>query len=229
MSRPTIGGVIFDLDDTLFDCTGLLTEPARRRAATVLARSGHLAEADAFHMQVEWSAKLGSTEALREIARLHGFADDVLNEALATYNTPDVPPIAPFPDAVSTLLALKDNGLPLTLVTSGVPERQRAKIERLGLAEFFSKDIGNLFLHDPTAEQQGKGPHLSAAATWMVVTNDRTAVVGDKLDSEIEAGNRLGMVTIHIRLGLPAAPTTPEQKPDYEIDGLAELVDLLSS
>lgn len=230
MKRPATGGVIFDLDDTLFDCSGLLTDPARHRAARVLAREAEkLSETQAVKLQTQWSRELGSTEAIRKIARTHSLPESALTEALSTYNTPDVPPIDPFPDAIPVLCALADSGLALTLVTSGVPERQLAKIDRLGLDRIFSKDIGNLYLHDPSAGAPRKDPYLQQAARWMDLPHDRVAVVGDKLESEIEAGNRLGMTTIWARSGHqhPSSPGSPEQTPDHEINSLSELTALL--
>lgn len=230
MKRPTTGGVIFDLDDTLFDCSGLLTDPARHRAARVLSRESEtLSETQAVTLQTEWSRGMGSTEAIREIARTHSLPESALTEALSTYNTPDVPPIYPFPDAIPVLCALADARLALTLVTSGVPERQLAKIDRLGLDRFFSKTIGNLYLHDPSTGGPHKDPFLQQAALWMDLPHDRVAVAGDKLESEIEAGNRLGMTTIWARLGQedPSSPGSPEQTPDHEIDSLSELTALL--
>jgi FMN phosphatase YigB (HAD superfamily) len=229
MSRPATDGVIFDLDDTLFDCSGQLTAPARRRAAAVLAReAATLSEAEAFRLQTEWSAKTGSTEAIREIARVHALSEAALNEALAIYNTPDVPRIIPFPDAISTLEALKAAELPLTLVTSGVPDRQLAKIDRLGMRPFFSTNSGNLYLHDPSAEGPSKAPYLRQAAGWMALPHDRIAVVGDKPESEIEAGNRLGMTTILMKAAdVVSLPRAPDQTPDFEIDCLGDLTEIL--
>ncbi len=230
MTQTTTGGVLFDLDDTLFDCTGRLTGPARRRAARILARGGeNLSETKAFQLQTEWSEDIGSTEAIREIARTHACQATVLNEALAAYNEPHVPNIQPFPDALPTIEALQRAAIAVSLVTSGSPPRQCAKIERLGLGNVFSADKGNLCLHDPTEDGIDKGPHLRQAARWMGLPHDRIAVVGDKLDSEIEAGNRLGMMTVHVRHGRQgrATPCDASQKPDFEIDTLAELTALL--
>ena len=36
----SLRAVVFDLDDTLFDCTGTLIEASRRRAAEVLVEAG---------------------------------------------------------------------------------------------------------------------------------------------------------------------------------------------
>ena len=35
-----IKAVIFDLDDTLYDCTGMLVEASRRRAAKAMVEAG---------------------------------------------------------------------------------------------------------------------------------------------------------------------------------------------
>ena len=52
--------VIFDLDDTLYDCTGSLMESARRRAARAMVQHGLPVDAErACEMQVELTRRHG--------------------------------------------------------------------------------------------------------------------------------------------------------------------------
>lgn len=58
---------------------------------------------------------------------------------------------------------------------------------------------------------------------------DRTLIIGDKLDSEIEVGNLLGATTIQVRQGKFAGhrPKSANQKPDMVVNNLSELLPLL--
>ena len=57
---PKIKAVFFDLDDTLFDCSGMLVDNARHRAAKAMIKAGlPVDEKKAFAMQVEVFKKLG--------------------------------------------------------------------------------------------------------------------------------------------------------------------------
>ena len=74
----TIRGLIFDLDDTLFDCTGQLTEPARQRASSILARDLPNVHPDHLTtLQRDLSTRAGSTAAIRQIGKRYGIADAV--------------------------------------------------------------------------------------------------------------------------------------------------------
>lgn len=230
-TTPSLGAVIFDLDDTLFDCTGQLTTPARRRAATILSHTYPPSFDKALNLQVELSDYVGSTEAIREVGSRFELPGHIIEHALSAYNEPEVPPIILLSGAEDTLAALKHAGIPVALVTTGSPSRQLRKIKRLGLHHIFSERSGTLFLHDPTKHTPDKAPHLLDASSALGVPPERTAVVGDKLDAEIEAGNRLGMFTIRLRHGrqATATPASAHQIPDAEIDNLPNIVELLIS
>jgi FMN phosphatase YigB (HAD superfamily) len=223
-----IRGVIFDLDDTLFDCTGQLTIPARQRAASILARDTNQAEAELTLRQSDLAETLGSSGAIRAIGSELNLSDNIVDEALASYNRDDVPPIRPFNDAVSTLEALAARGLPLTLVTTGRRNRQLAKVERIGLSTFFSPQA-NLFIHEE-GDHPDKEPQLRAALAATNLAPDQTMSVGDKLDSDIRVGNRIGLITVRFRHGRQKElePEQPLDRPDYDIQRLGDLLEILN-
>lgn len=224
-----IRGVIFDLDDTLFDCTGQLTEPARRRAASVL--SSHTPDAtdhDLTTLQRELSDLLGSSDAIREIGTRYGLTSSVVDEALLTYNRDDVPAIKAYPDATSTLDTLSDQGLILSLVTSGRRSRQFSKVDRLALSAYFEADR-NIFIHEPDKSHPHKDKQLREALASAGLLAEETLSVGDKLDSDIRIGNQLGLITVRIRKGRQRhiEPTDPAEEPAYDIRDLGELIPII--
>jgi putative hydrolase of the HAD superfamily len=87
------------------------------------------------------------------------------------------------------------------LVTSGFRRLQQSKIRALGLAQWFS-----VLLVDAIDEPDRKGKQGLFTLLLDVhhLKPDEVLVVGDNIDSEIEAGNRLGIATVQIlRLGVP--------------------------
>ena len=58
-SGAIVRGVIFDLDDTLFDCTGQLTTPARRRAADILSTHTNQSNSDLVDTQSNLAETIG--------------------------------------------------------------------------------------------------------------------------------------------------------------------------
>ncbi|MDE3001492.1 MAG: HAD family hydrolase [Gemmatimonadota bacterium] len=229
MARRRIDAVIFDLDDTLFDCTGQLTEPARRRAALTLAAAIPDSDAPALQrMQATLADQLSSADSIREIARRHELPADVVEHALSAYNRDQVEDIAPFPDALSTLEELAARRYRLCLVTTGRPERQRRKVDLLGLRGHFSEESGTLVFHDDRRDPE-KDEALQRAVRFFSLSPCRILSVGDKLNSEIAASKRLGMRTARMCSGRQKnqRPRTPEERPDHELSRLTDLLALL--
>jgi putative hydrolase of the HAD superfamily len=125
-----------------------------------------------------------------------------------------------FPGAHDAIDELKARGVKLALVTNGAAGSQRAKIERFALSDRFDhiqiegehgfgKPEERAYLH----AMQALG--VTAAETWMI---------GDNLEWEVVAPQRLGIYAIWIDVhgeGLPEGSTV---KPDRIIRSLTELL-----
>ena len=224
-----IRGIIFDLDDTLFDCTGQLTQPARRRAAQILA-SAHpdLSIETGYQQQVSLSQTHGSSEAIRLIGTRYNIPPNIVKRALSAYNPRNVEAITPFPDVLPTLATLVQRGYQLALVTSGNPNRQREKVRLLGLCNYFFEADNTLILHDDR-KSSDKTPSLTQATRALSLLHVQILCVGDKLTDEIATAKTLGMTTVRMRHGRQKnrVPQTPSEQPDIEIDRISQLLPLL--
>ena len=224
-----IRGIIFDLDDTLFDCTGQLTQPARRRAAQILA-SAHpdLSIEIGYQQQVLLSQTRGSSEAIRILGTQYNIPANIVERALNAYNPPNVEAITPFPDVLPTLATLVQRGYQLALVTSGNPDRQRQKVRLLDLCNYFIEADNTLILHDDR-KSDNKEPSLTLAAKSLSLPHVQILCVGDKLTDEIATAKTLGMTTVRMRHGRQKnrKPQTPSEQPDIEIDRISQLPPLL--
>lgn len=126
-----------------------------------------------------------------------------------------------FPSAIETLEAIRAAGVKMALVTNGSADMQRAKIAQFDLARLFDhvqiegeagfgKPEERAYLH--AMQALGVGP----AETWMV---------GDNLEWEIAAPQRLGIFAIwHDHLGQGLPPGSP-YRPDRIIQAISELLD----
>ena len=224
-----IRGIIFDLDDTLFDCTGQLTQPARRRAAQILA-SAHpdLSIEIGYQQQVLLSQTHGSSEAIRLLGTQYNISSNIVEQALNAYNPRNVEAITPFPDVPPTLATLVQRDYQLALVTSGNPDRQREKVRLLGLCDYFTETDNTLILHD-NRKSGDKEPSLTQAAKALSLPYTQILCVGDKLTDEIATAKALGMTTVRMRHGRQKnrKPQTPSEQPDIEIDRISQLLSLL--
>jgi len=126
-----------------------------------------------------------------------------------------------FPGAHETIDALKAAGVRLALITNGDGPGQRAKIDRFDLARRFDhiQIEGEAGFGKPEAQAYHNAQGAlgtTAAETW---------IVGDNLEWEVAAPQRLGLYAIwhdHAGAGLPAGSTV---KPDRIISALPELLD----
>ena len=125
-----------------------------------------------------------------------------------------------FPGAHEAIDRLKALGVKLALVTNGAADTQRAKVERFELAHRFD--------HIQIEGEHGFGKpdeqaYLHAMAALGVTAPD-TWMIGDNLEWEVEAPQRLGIYAIWMDVhgdGLPEGSTV---KPDRIIRSLTELV-----
>jgi putative hydrolase of the HAD superfamily len=125
-----------------------------------------------------------------------------------------------FPDAHETLDRLKGLGIKLALITNGAAEPQRAKVVRFALEHRFD--------HIQIEGEHGFGkPEERAynhAMEVLGVGPDETWMVGDNLEWEIVAPQRLGIYAIwHDGYGV-GLPRNSPIRPDHITRRLAELL-----
>jgi putative hydrolase of the HAD superfamily len=125
-----------------------------------------------------------------------------------------------FPGAHEAIDQLKALGVKLALVTNGAADTQRAKVERFALAHRFD--------HVQIEGEHGFGkPDERAylhAMDALGVTAPETWMIGDNLEWEVQAPQRLGIYAIWMDVhgeGLPPGSTV---KPDRIIRSLTELL-----
>ncbi|MAF51734.1 MAG: phosphoglycolate phosphatase [Chloroflexi bacterium] len=128
--------------------------------------------------------------------------------------------IAPFPGAIDAVKAFRGAGVRLALVTNGSSAAQRSKIDRFGLERLFDhvqiegefgagKPEPSVYLH--ALERVGGTP----SDAWMV---------GDNLEWEVAAPQRLGIIGIWNDWQGAGLPPESTVRPDRIITSLSELV-----
>lgn len=153
------------------------------------------------------------------IAAKYGFSDTMREAGWQEFKRTEVTePMKGYPD----LHVLKELPVQMFLVTSGFRRLQESKIKALGFAPLFA-GIHIDVIDEP--DRQGKHGIFAAILATHGLKPEEVLVVGDNPDSEIEAGNRLGMRTVQIlRPGVPRSDNARQH-----IHGLAELKGLLVS
>jgi len=224
--KAVIRCVIFDLDDTLYDCFGQRVRPAHRHAAWAMVKAGLKAGVEAVYRARMKAFR--HDPMLRhidpEVCRQFNAADpEAISRAArdAYFNCP-VTKLKLFRGARPLLRYLHARGVKIFVVSFGEPEIQRAKVRALGLED--EPAIDRIFYAD-------RDKLLTKEAAFRKIQQelgfppDEIMVVGDRPMREIRAGNELGMHTVRVRHGEFAAqePRDETEQPDYEIRNISEI------
>ena len=222
-----VKGIIFDLDDTLFDCTGTLAESARKRAAKAMVKAGLKCRWEEAYKKInEFKKKKGpKTDAFQKVVEFFGPKEhSIVKEAIKSYNSEEgIEGIELFPGVKETLASLREE-YKLILVTSGTRVRQQKKIELLGLNHDF-----DLIIIDDLEEQLSKEDRFLAVLKNFKLVPEEVLVVGDRIFSEIKVGNILGMTTVQMLHGAYSGlvPKRGIETPDFRITRIPELIRIL--
>ena len=175
----------------------------------------------------EWRMKLDEARRLTVTggfaalaAEGHTLSEDLAARLANRFTTYREEEMFVFPGAHDAIDELKARGVKLALVTNGAAGSQRAKIERFALSDRFD--------HIQIEGEHGFGkPEERAylhAMQALGVTAPETWMIGDNLEWEVVAPQRLGIYAIWMDVhgvGLPPGSTI---KPDRIIRSLSELV-----
>lgn len=226
--------ILFDLDDTIISAYGrplVAWRKVTREFAPALAPFDSQAVAEEIAAEAlafwgdagrhrTWRQSLQQARRLIVASALPG-RDAAVTEAIADrFTRLRDEEMHLFPGAVETLEELRRLGVRMALITNGDGETQRGKIERFALARHFD--------HIQIEGEHGFGkPEERAyrhALGALQVRPAETWMVGDNLEWEVAAPQRLGITGIWFdgeRKGLPAE--TPAQ-PHRIITSLRELL-----
>lgn len=225
-TKPLIRSVIFDLDDTLYDCFRQRVRVSHRAAARAMVHAGLKGSAEAVYRAR--MAAFRQDPMLRhidaEVCRRFRAADPeaVSHAAREAYFHCRVGKLTLFPGTMPLLRHLHGHGVRIFIVSFGEPRTQRAKIKALGLAKnpmierILYADRDKLLTKEVAFRRIQRQTKLPA---------EQMLVIGDRPMSEIRAGNELGMHTVRVHRGEFAAqePADPDERADYVIKIISEL------
>ena len=191
-----IKAIIFDLDN----CLAASDEPGRQLLAPTFdairrANHGTLSEETLERAFDEcWGHSLDT------VARKYGFSDAMLAAGWAENARAEVTaPMHGYPD----IGVIRELHVKLFLVTSGFRRLQESKVRALAVEPLFERVYIDA-IDEPG--RKGKEEIFAEILRAYALEPREVLVVGDDPDSEIAAGNRLGIPTVQIqRAGIPRA------------------------
>jgi putative hydrolase of the HAD superfamily len=232
--------VLLDLDDTILSDSASVDESWRHACTGHSHRLAPLESAvvvDAIRKMSKWywddperhrEGRLRLDAARREVVKLAlvelGVEDTLLADSIGdAYSHRRDLAMEPLPDAIETVRWLRESGRRLALLTNGAAAAQRRKINRFEIADLFDTILveGELGFGKPDERVYQRA--LSAlgvmpAQAWMV---------GDNLDFDVAAPQKLGLSGVWIDVRGQGLPGGSAVKPDYIVRSLAELRSLI--
>lgn len=229
---PKEKAIIFDLDDTLVDTFTSLIVPLEMKAVREMVAAG-MSEADeervvALILQLRRDDPNSIEEILlREFPNAAGYALTARRSVLANAS-PDKLTIDP---RVKYMIQGLSNRYDQYLVTTGPSEFQRRKIEQLGIGELF-RDVVILSSDSEETKESWLGSLIHGRCQPKYHPGyypNSLIVVGNRLDNEIQAGNKLGMTTVWVKSGEGSGllPNSRTGQPTYSISTIHEIPQIL--
>jgi FMN phosphatase YigB (HAD superfamily) len=228
-TKPLIRCVIFDLDDTLYDCLGQRVRAAHRCAARAMVNAGLNATTEAVYRArmraFRQDPMLRHIDA--EVTRhFHaGNPEEISRIAREAYFNCPVGKLTLFPGSLPLLRFLAKREVRNFIVSFGEPKIQRAKIKALGLdressvEKIYYADRGNVLTKEAAFRKIQKKTGFAP---------NEILVIGDRPAREIRAGRELGMPTARVRHGefKSQVPVGPEEEPDHVIQNISQVRNL---
>jgi putative hydrolase of the HAD superfamily len=230
-----VKALLFDLDDTLLDYSGGVDRSWSEACAACclpagidpVALVGTIAETrrwfwdDPARHRRERVNMLGAWQHIVEFAleRLGRPAPELALAVARDYASRRRAVMRLFPDSVACLTELRRRGMPMALVTNGDASQQRDKIERHDLARFFDTIV--------IEGEFGAGKPDEAvyrhALQALGMTPGEALMVGDHIEFDVGAPQRLGLTGVWMDRGGLGLPEGSAVQPHRIIRSLDEL------
>lgn len=230
--------IIFDLDDTLLDTYNLLITKAVEKSCRSMIQSGLPAKEELCiqlwnqlhhnHSEQELYLKIIENSLSSENLDLNTnktlLSEDQKNNwaqiGFDSFLKPNLPEQLPLKAEIRQMMIRLQKKYSLFLVTQGVPEIQREKINKMNISSFFQE----IFIVNTQAHETKK--HKFEHLLKTVDNNPLHFLsVGNRLRHEIAMAKQLGMQTCHVQQGehKNEKPQNSFESSDWTINCLEEL------
>jgi putative hydrolase of the HAD superfamily len=159
----------------------------------------------------------------RAFGRLGIEALELANEVADTFSRERDEGIYLLPGAIEALQCFLERSIRLALVTNGMADSQRRKIERFGLAPFFECIV----IEGEFGAGKPDGRVYAYALARLGLQPEEVWMVGDNLEWDVAGPQRVGIRGIWIDLAGSGLPEDSPMCPDLIVGSLAELAELM--
>ena len=240
---PKIKLVGFDLDDCLFDSTGL-SENARVKGIDAMIKLGLKIEREkAIKMIQEIVKEYGSNSSnhynyfIRRYNRLEDIDEEIpyslqfkfISAAVMAYHSEKIASIRTYDDVIPCLKRLRELDIKTAIISDGLPIKQYEKILRLQIDDLIDLTV----ISDEIGIRKPNPKLFDHCLRKFDVKGPETIYVGDRIEKDIIPAKLCNINSILIKRGGKYDPYKTgikiplETKPEYEISNLFELFDII--
>ncbi len=233
----------FDLDDCLFDSTGL-SDRARLKGINAMIDLGlKIDRQNAIKMITEVVKEYGSNSSnhynyfIRRYNRLEDVNEKIpyslqfkyISAAVMAYHKEKIDSIKLYDDVKPCLIKLREMGLKSAIISDGLPIKQYEKILRLGIDDL----IDLTTISDEIGVRKPNPKLFEFCLKKFNIEGTETIYIGDRLEKDIIPARLNNIHSIYIHRGgkydiYKTGEKFPEGiKPDYEISNLNEIFDII--
>ncbi|MFH0883324.1 MAG: HAD-IA family hydrolase [bacterium] len=219
-------GVVFDLDNTLFDFIAM-KERAVEAAAWSMIDAGLPLDVEELQRRIFNVYEIEGIEFQNVFDRmLHdvlGRVDPkILAAGIVAYRRVRESLLVPYPHTRSTLVTLIKRGLKLAVVSDAPSIQAWLRLCYLQLHDLFDAVV----TFDDTGVAKPSPEPFLLALKKLAIRPSEALMIGDWIDRDLLGAKKLGMRTVHARYGseLPAGKSDPNA--DAVIDDIRDLVAL---
>jgi putative hydrolase of the HAD superfamily len=232
----------FDLDDCLFDSTGL-SQRARIKGLDAMIRLGLKIERQkALILIQEIVSEYGSNSSkhynyfIRRLIQHENYTINFneqvrfITAAVMAYHGQKIKHIQLYDDVLKCLEKLKKSSIKTAIITDGIPIKQYEKILRLGIDDL----IDLVVISDEIGIRKPNPELFSYCLKKFKVKGHETIYVGDNIYKDIIPAkiNKIHSVYIHrggkYDTNVTGETISEENKPDHEISRLDELFNIIN-
>jgi putative hydrolase of the HAD superfamily len=233
----------FDLDDCLFDSTGL-SERARIKGLEAMIKLGLKIDIKKGEKILQEIVKEYGSNSSRHynyfIKRLNQMDENIeyisyndrykyIAAAVMAYHEEKVNSIKLYEDVEFTLNKLKELSIKTAIITDGIPIKQYEKILRLKI----DKLIDLVVISDEIGIKKPNPALFNHCLTKFGVKGGETIYIGDRIDKDIIPANLNDIYSVYLHRGGKYDiyngdhVVRTEFKPDYEISNLNEIFEII--
>jgi len=223
-NRKMIKAVIFDMDNTLFDFV-----EAKLKACQTITNCLNIK--DDVSGEKLLSYFLRKKHGFEDIENIADYMKDrnvyekkKFEECCKIYEKVKLNTIKPYPNTKETLEKLKNMGLKLAVVTDAKNGHATARLKKTNLFNLFDAIISI----EMTGKKKPEPDSIKLALKKLRVDTKNAILIGDSLRRDIEAGNKLGMITVYAAYGDRNFQEEKTTKADFTLKySITEILEVL--